>query len=79
MSHGSCQFKGVRYDLETHLRGIKISGVTKSGPLSSKIKSRNRYNLWFMIYNLCQNDEFSRIKDGFSPKFTKRYELLSHN
>ena len=63
--------KGVRYDLKTHLRAIKISGVTKFGPLNSKIKSRNRYKLWFMIYNLCQKDGFSRIKDGFSPSFTR--------
>ena len=36
--------KGVRYDLETHLRVIKISELTIVGLLRSKIKSSNRYN-----------------------------------
>ena len=58
--------KGVRYDLETHLRVIKISELTIVGPLSSEIKSLNRYNLWFIIYKLCENDGFLLKKDGFS-------------
>ena len=58
--------KGVRYDLETHLRVIKISVLTIVGSLSSKIESLNRYNLWFIIYKLCENDGFLLKKDGFS-------------
>ena len=50
--------KGVRYDLEMHLRVIKISELTIVGPLSSQIKSLNRYNLWFMINKLCEKDGF---------------------
>ena len=56
----------MRYDLETHLRVIKISELTIVGPLSLEIKSLNRYNLWFIIYKLCGNDGFLLKKDGFS-------------
>ena len=51
--------KGVRYDLETHLRVIKISELTIVSPLSSKIQSLNRYNVWFRIYKLCESDGFT--------------------
>ena len=50
---------GVRYDLEMHLRVIKISELTIVSPLSSKIQSLNRYNVWFRIYKLCESDGFT--------------------
>ena len=56
----------MRYDLETHLRVIKISELTIVGPVSPEIKSLDRYNLWFIIYKLCGNDGFLLKKDGFS-------------
>ena len=58
-------FKGVRYDLETHLRVIKISELTIVGPLSPEIKSLNRYNLGFIIYKLFGNDGFLLKKTDF--------------
>ena len=58
--------KGVRYDIKTDHRGIKISELTIFGPMSSEMKFLNRYNLWFMIYKLCSNDGFFRRNDGFS-------------
>ena len=55
----------MRYDLETHPRAMKISELTIFGALISNLNLMNRYNLWFMTYNLCQNDGFSLINDGF--------------
>ena len=60
------KFKGVRHNLETHPRAMKISEITIFGALISNLNLLNRYNLWFMTYNLCQNDGFSLMNDGFS-------------
>ena len=49
---------GVRYDLKTHLRVMKILALTIFGVLSSKMKLLNRYNLWWISYKLYQNDGF---------------------
>ena len=42
--HFAALVKGVKYDLKTHLRAIKISELTIFGPPSSKKLSLNRYN-----------------------------------
>ena len=59
-------FMGVRHNLETHPRAMKISEITIFGALISNLNLLNRYNLWFMSYNLYQNDGFSLMNDGFS-------------
>ena len=51
-------FKGVRHNLKTHPRAMKISALTIFGVLSSKMKLLNRYNLWLISYKLYQNDGF---------------------
>ena len=50
--------KGVRHNLKTHPRAMKISALTIFGVLSSKMKLLNRYNLWLISYKLYQNDGF---------------------
>ena len=50
--------KGVRHDLKTHTRAMKILPLTIFGVLSSKMKLFNRYNLWLISYKLYQNDGF---------------------
>ena len=44
--------KGVRYDLKTHLRAMKILALTIFCVLSSKITLLSRYNLLLISYEL---------------------------
>ena len=50
--------KGVRHNLKTHPRAMKILALTIFGILSSKMKLLNRYNLWLISYKLYSNDGF---------------------